>query len=124
MTAPTAGIQSLLIKTEAAALDAALDEGLPEDVLDIPRACLVRAIKAIDGFRLGPDPSGIVLLGDLQMRTVALLAKLDRCLPRTSVETSMAQARPVLAEIVAAVPQLLEDVKRLDRFASPLSMWG
>ncbi|MFM0261861.1 hypothetical protein [Paraburkholderia sediminicola] len=120
---PTAGIQSLLIKTEAAALDAALDDGLPEDVLDTPRAYLVRTIKAVDNYRLGPDPSGIALVGDLQMRMSALLARLDKCLPRSSVETSMAQARPVLAEIVGAVPQLLEDVKRLDRFISPLAMW-
>jgi len=120
---PTTGIQALLIKTEAAALDAALDDGLPEDVLDAPRAYLVRTIKALDNFRLGPDPSGIVLLGDLQMRMNALLARLDKCLPRMSVETSMTQARPVLAEIVSAVPQLLDDVKRLDQFASTLSIW-
>jgi hypothetical protein len=120
---PTAGIRSLLIKTEAAALDAALDDGLPEDVLDPPRAYLVRTIKAVDGFRLGPDPTGIALVGDLQMRMSVLLARLDRCLPRSSLETSMVQARPVLAEIVSAVPQLLDDIKRLDRFVSPLAMW-
>jgi hypothetical protein len=121
---PTAGIQSLLIKTEAAALDAALDHGLPEDVLDTPRAYLVRTIKAVDNFRLGPDPSGIALVGDLQMRMSALLARLDKCLPRSSVETSMAQARPVLAEIVSAVPQLLDDIKRLDAYQSSLSIWN
>lgn len=121
---PTATIQSLLNKTEAAALHAALDEGLPEDVLDAPRACLVRAIRAVDNFRLGPDPSGIALIGDMQMRMSALLVRLDKCLPKVSVETSMAQARPVLAEIVSAVPQLIEDAKRLDRFVSPLAMWG
>ncbi|MFM0071857.1 hypothetical protein PQQ86_11855 [Paraburkholderia sediminicola] len=120
---PTASIQSLLIKTEAAAIDAALDDGLPEDVLDTPRALLVRTIKAVDNFRLGPYPSGIALIGDLQMRLAALLARVDKCLPKMSVETSMTQARPVLAEIVGAVPQLLEDVKRLERFVSPLAMW-
>jgi hypothetical protein len=114
---PTAGIQSLLIKTEAAALDAALDHGLPEDVLDTPRAYLVRTIKAV-------DTSGIALVGDLQMRMSALLARLDKCLPRSSVETSMAQARPVLAEIVSAVPQLLDDIKRLDAYQSSLSIWN
>jgi hypothetical protein len=120
---PTAGIRSLMIKTEAAALDAALDEGLPEDVLGTPRAYLMRTIKAVDNFRLGPDPTGIVLLGDLQMRLNSLLAQLDKCLPRTSIETSMVRARPVLAGLVSAVPQLLDDIKRLDRFASPLAIW-
>jgi hypothetical protein len=85
---------------------------------------LVRAIRAVDNFRLGPDVGGILLIGDLQMRMNALLADLDRCLPRTSAETSMVVARPVLAKLVTEIPQLIDDAKRLHAFVSPLAMWG
>lgn len=121
---PTAAIRSLLTKCEAACITAALDDGLPEDLLSEPRMYLVRAIRVVDGFRLGPDVAGIVLIADLQTRLNALLADLERCLPRSSVETTMAVARPVLAKIVTAIPQLIGDAKKLDAFASPLSMWG
>jgi hypothetical protein len=121
---PSQAIRSALSKCEAASVGAALDDGLPEDLLSDPRMHLVRAIKAVDGFKLGPEVGGIVLIGDLQMRLNTLLADLDRCLPRSSVETTMAAARPVLAKIVTAIPQLIDDAKRLDAFASPLSMWG
>lgn len=117
-------IRNALSKCEAACLEAALDGGLPEDLLSEPRMYLVRAIRAVDGFKLGPDVGGIVLIGDLQTRLNTLLMDLDRCLPRSSVETTMVAARPVLAKIVTAIPQLVDDAKRLDAFASPLSMWG
>lgn len=120
---PTASIRRRLVECQAAALDAALDDGPPEDVADKPRALLVRAIKGVDGFRLGPTLGGILLVGELQTQMNALLAKLDATLPRQSRETTMEMCRPALAEIVAAIPQLMLDVKRLDAFASPLAIW-
>jgi hypothetical protein len=97
---------------------------LPEDVLDAPRAYLVRTIKAVDAYRLCPDPTGIVLIGDIQLRLNGLLAELDRCLPRASIETDMSAARPVLATIVSAIPALLDEIKKLDVHASMLSIWN
>jgi hypothetical protein len=116
---PTAPIRQSLSKCEAACLNATMDDGLPEDVLDLPRHLLVRAIKALDNYPLKADPTAVALMGALQGRLGGLLQELNRCLPRANIETSMAKARPVLAEIVAAIPQLLDDVHRLDDLVSP-----
>jgi hypothetical protein len=121
---PSKAIRHALTKLEAACLDAALDEGPVEDVLDTPRMYLVRAAKAVDGFRLGPDPTGIELVGKLQAELAALLAQLDRCLPRMNVEKQHgAGSRAVLADIVTAVPGLSDDARGLDKYVSTLAMF-
>lgn len=121
---PSRAIRHALTKLEAACLAAALDEGPVEDVLDVPRMYLVRAAKAVDAFRLGPDPTGIALVGKLQAELTALLVQLDRCLPRQSVEKQHGPAsRAVLSDIVAAVPGLSDDARGLDRYVSALAMF-
>lgn len=123
---PSKAIRHALTKLEAACLDAALDEGPVEDVLDTPRMYLVRAAKAVDGFRLGgvQPLGGVVLITKLQKELAGLLKQLDGCLPRMSVEKQHgAASRAVLADIVAAVPGMLDDAKALDPFMSPLAIF-
>jgi hypothetical protein len=116
-----AGVAKMAAQIESALLDG---HGDIEDVLGNPRFTLTLAVKSLSSFALANDPSGVVLLGDLQMRLNGWLARIDRCLPRMSREMTLREATPALVEVLREVPTALEDLKRLSKYASPLAMWG
>jgi hypothetical protein len=121
----TKPIQARVAKM-AAEIESRLSDGHGdiEDALSGPRFTLTLAIKGINGFILANDPTGVMLLGDLQMRLNGWLVRIDQCLPKMAREMTLRQATPALVEILREVPPVLEDLKRLSKYASPMAMWS
>ncbi|CAE6747254.1 hypothetical protein R69658_02546 [Paraburkholderia aspalathi] len=95
-----------------------------ETALGPARFTLQLLIKSISGFVLANDPSGIALIGDIQCRLDDWLKKIDSVLPRQSKEMSLREATPTLVTILDEVPAMIDDLKRLEKYLSPLAMWS
>lgn len=109
---------------ETQLVNASLSEGPIEDILDVPRLTLTRIIKVVNGIVLVNNATGITHIGELQTRLGEMLRTIDSILPRQSREMTIAQARPLLAPLVADVPQLQEWLRLLEPFISPFGdLW-
>lgn len=95
-----------------------------EDALGPCRFTLQMLIRAVGGVRLTNDPSAIVLYGDIQCRLEGWLKRIDVCLPRQRKEMTLRDATPTLVEIIEQVPPMVEDLKRLERYLSPMAMFS
>jgi hypothetical protein len=124
MTDSTKPIQAVVAKLEYQLVTVVLDgTGSVEDVLSEPRFTLTRIIRSVSGLALLNDSNAIFLVGDIQRRLEVWLKKLDSVLPKQRVEMSLLQATPTLVEILREMPPMIEDLKRLETFLSPLGMF-
>ncbi|MFL9916411.1 hypothetical protein PQR75_13670 [Paraburkholderia fungorum] len=125
MTTSTKPIQAATAKFAAQIESALLDgHGQLEDVLANPRFTLTIVIKAVNNTSLINDSTAIVLIGDIQCRLSAWLAKIDAVLPRQKREMTLREATSTLVEILHEVPATIDDLKRLEKYLSPLSIWN
>ncbi|MEM5461405.1 hypothetical protein VSR69_42545 [Paraburkholderia phytofirmans] len=109
---------------ETQLVNASLNEGPIEDILDGPRLTLTRVIKLVNGIVLVNDAAGITHIGEIQTTLEGMLHAIDGVLPRQAREMTIAQARPRLAPLVAEVPQLQEWLRQLAPFISPFGdLW-